>query len=249
MGLFKDLFGAGGAEIDAEVGGQIVQPGGTLQGVVHIKGGDRRQELRGLRLTLQCVAEREIDDGEYHITRRLGEATLPEGQAVQPGQRIDVPFAVAVPFECPPNRMAGLDFHGIRLTLATRLDIDGAKDANDLDTVVVNGLPAHEATLHAMDRLGFQLHSADVEEGNARAGHLHTSLGVYAEYEYRGQGTIKEVEITFVTTERETGVLVEIDKKGRYGFSGGDRVHAFAIPTQGADVDPIVEQLRRVLAR
>lgn len=247
MSRLKDLFGIGGAEIDARIDGKTIQPGGAMTGVVSIVGGDREQDLRGLRLEFQCVAERETDDGEYHVTKRFGGALLPDDQKVEARQELEVPFSIAVPFECPPNRAAGVDFHGIRLSLATRLDIAGARDAQDLDTVTVTGLPCHEATLHAMDRLGYALHSADVEEGFLHGAGRRSSLGVYAEYEYRGRGAVKEVEVSFIAGEHQTAVVVEKDKKARFGIGGGDRTFAFVVPTRSDDVEGIAGQLGRFL--
>ncbi len=244
----KDAFGVGGASVDAILGSPTVSPGGTLMGQVNIVGGDREQDMRGLKLSFECVAERETDDNEYKINKQFGKIDLPNAGVVGAGQSVQLPFSIPVPWDCPPNLVGGTHLPGIKLGLRTRLDIAGARDASDFDAVTVEALPAQLAVLGAMSNLGFGLKGADLEEGNAKAGHLKGQLGVYAEYEFHGQGRIKEVEVTFVTTPQECGVLVEIDKRGRFGFDGGDKVKSFSLPTASADVNGAAQYLQSLLS-
>lgn len=244
----KDALGVGGASIDAILDSPSIVPGGRLSGQVHITGGDRDQDMRGLKLSFECVAERETEDGEHKINKQFGKLELPEAGVVGAGQSMQLPFSIPVPFDCPPNLVGGVPLHGITLGLRTRLDIASARDASDFDAVTVAALPAQEAVLGAMQGLGFALKGADLEEGTAQAGHLRGQLGVYAEYEFHGQGRIKEVEITFVTSEAECGVVVEIDKRGRFGFDGGDRVKVFSLPTGSADVHAAAAHLQGLLS-
>lgn len=243
----KDALGVGGASVDAILGSPSVVPGGELTGHVDIVGGDREQDMRGLKLSFECVAERETDDHEYKINKQFGKIDLPNAGVVAAGAQLQLPFSIPVPWDCPPNLVGGMQLHTIQLGLRTRLDIASARDASDFDAVTVAALPAHEAVLGAMRNLGFGLKGADLEEGNAQAGHLRGQLGVYAEYEFHGQGRIKEVEVTFVTTPNETGVLVEIDKRGTFGFGGGDKVRSFSLPTGSADANAAAQQLSSLL--
>ncbi|MBJ7469994.1 MAG: sporulation protein [Solirubrobacteraceae bacterium] len=244
----KDAFGVGGASVDAVLATPSVLPGGLLTGTVNITGGDREQDMRGLKLSFECVAERETDDGEYKINKQFGHQDMANAGVVGAGQTLQLPFQIPVPVDCPPNLIGGTSLPGIKLGLRTRLDIASARDASDFDAVTVQGLPAQMAVLGAMQQLGFMLKGADLEEGNARAGHLQGQLGVYAEYEFHGQGRINEVEVTFVTTPQECGVLVEIDKRGRWGFEGGDKVKSFTLPTQSADVSGASQYLHSMLS-
>lgn len=250
-GMFKkmkDAFGVGGASVDAVIAQGVIYPGGVLGGTVNITGGDREQDMRGLKLSFECVAERETDDSEYKINKQFGKVDLANAGLVGAGQSLQLPFQIPVPFDTPPNLVGGTHLPGIKLGLRTRLDIASARDASDFDPVTVEALPSQNAVLGAMQQLGFSLKGADLEEGNARAGHLQGQLGVYAEYEFHGQGRINEVEITFVTTPQETGVLVEIDKKGRWGFEGGDKVVSFTVPTQSADISGVASHLHALLS-
>lgn len=244
----KDALGVGGASVDAILETPSASPGGMLTGHVNITGGDREQDMRGLKLSFECVAERETDDSEYKINKQFGKVDLPNAGIVAAGQSLQLPFSIPVPVDCPPNLIGGLHMPGIKLGLRTRLDIAAARDASDFDAVTVSGLPAHEAVIGALQDLGLTLKGADLEEGNARAGHLTGQLGVYAEYEFRGSGRIQEIEVTFVTTPQECGVLVEIDKRGRFGFDGGDRTVAFSLPTGSADRNAAAAQLRPLLS-
>lgn len=244
----KNALGKGGATVDAVLATPTVMPGGSLSGQVHIIGGDREQDMRGLKLSFECVAERETDDGEYKINKQFGKVDLPNAGVVDAGQSLQLPFDIPVPWDCPPNFVGGISMQGVKLGLKTRLDIASARDASDFDPVTVGALPAQEAVLGAMRNLGFHPKTADIEEGNAKAGHLKGQLGIYSEYEFHGQGQIKEVEITFVTTQSECGVLVEIDKKGRYGFGGGDRNRSFVVPTQSGDVHGVAGHLQGLLS-
>lgn len=244
----KDALGVGSAKVDAHLDSTTVQPGGRLHGRVQVVGGEREQDLAGLRLAFECVAERETDDGEHEVRKQFGQAEFPDARQIGVGEQRALPFEIAVPWDCPPNLVGGTALPKIRLGLRTRLDIAGGRDSSDLDAVTVTALPAQEATLRALSGLGFTLRHADLEDGNAHAAHLRGSLGVYAEYEFAGRGRIQEVEVTFVTTQQECGVLLEIDKRGRFGFSGADRLLSFAVPTASDDVDGIAAHLRTLLA-
>ncbi len=244
----KDAFGVGGASVDAVISTAPLYPGGSLSGTVNITGGDREQDMRGLKLSFECVAERETDDSEYKINKQFGHLDMPNAGMVAAGQSLQLPFQIAVPIDCPPNLIGGQHLPGIKLGLRTRLDIASARDASDFDPVTVQALPAQMAVLGAMQQLGFSLKGADLEEGNAQAAHLRGQLGVYAEYEFHGQGRINEVEVTFVTTPQECGVLVEIDKRGKWGFDGGDKIVSFTLPTQSADVSGAAQRLSSLLS-
>lgn len=243
----KDAFGVGGAKVDAVLATPTVQPGGVLSGNVNITGGEREQDMRGLKLSFECVAERETDDREYKINKQFGKDDLDNAGVVGAGQTLQLPFSIPVPWDCPPNLIGSTNLPGIKLGLRTRLDIAAARDASDFDAVTVQALPAQLAVLNALAQLGFSLKSADVEEGNIRAGHLAGQLGITAEYEFHGQGRINEIEVSFVSTAQEVGVAIEIDKKGRFGVGGGDKKRTFVLSTQSADVGAAGQQLQSLL--
>ncbi|MEV6325209.1 sporulation protein [Nocardia sp. NPDC051787] len=70
--MFKKLLaaaGVGGAEVETELFTPGVQPGGTVEGVVRLRGGQVAQEIASVGVEFVTRAEQEYEDhwaGELH---------------------------------------------------------------------------------------------------------------------------------------------------------------------------------------
>lgn len=230
---FKKLLaslGVGSAEVETVLDDPDVTPGTTLQGVVHIKGGNVQQEIEQLDVALVAKAEVETGDGEhdqhipFHAQALTGKFTL------QPGQKVSTPFSLQVPWETPITVAYGARLRGMLVGVATQLEIEHGVDSTDIDPIVVRPLPPQERILEALYVLGFQLHRADVETGQV----LNTgqTLPFYQEIEFyppaQYRHGINEVEVTFFASASRLEVVLELDKRGRFG-GGHDSIERLEV--------------------
>jgi sporulation-control protein len=135
-----------------------------------------------------------------------------------------------VPWETPVTVFRGVPLRGTSIGVRTELEIDRAIDKGDLDPINVHALPAHAVILDAFGHLGFHFKAADLEKGHIRG--TRQRLPFYQEIEfgpspqYRG---INEVEVTFISDEHATEVVLELDKKGGVFSEGGDAYRHFTM--------------------
>jgi sporulation-control protein len=124
--------------------------------------------------------------------------------------------------------------------LRTELAVARAVDKGDLDPVSVHPLPAREAILAAMDRLGFRFKGADLELGRIRG--VSQTLPFYQEIEYfaapQYAHALTELELTFVANPHAVDVILEVDKRGGLFSGGHDVYHHVQVPhADGGQVD------------
>ncbi len=114
-------------------------------------------------------------------------------------------------------------WNSTKVWIHTGLDIDNGVDSSDRDVLTVQPTAPMLRFMAALENLGFVLHSADVERGMLRGGGFQSTIGCYQELEYReayGRNTgIKQLEVSFITRPNDTGVLLEVDRRFRYGDS------------------------------
>ncbi|GLU47772.1 sporulation protein [Nocardiopsis ansamitocini] len=229
-------IGFGGASVETVLHVAEVPPGGAVRGVVRIQGGDVDQQIEMLTVGLQARVEVESGDSEHAQDVEFHRSTLGGRLHLPPAERIEVPFELAVPWETPITGCYGHPLPGMNIGINTRLHIAGAVDPGDLDPVGVLPLPAHQAVLDALFRLGFRFKHADMERG--RLSRTRQRLPFYQEIEFhapsRYQG-LGELELSFVTDERGVDVVLEMDKKPGLLFSeGSDTFHSFSVDHRAA---------------
>ncbi|WP_255956056.1 sporulation protein [Streptomyces odontomachi] len=231
---FKRLLaslGAGGASVETVLADMNVVPGGVVQGEVRIQGGSVDQSIQGLSVGLQARVEVEgHDDQEYkqniEFTKvRLGGAFSLQAEAVH-----TVPFSLEIPWETPITNFAGHELRGMHIGVTTELAIANAVDSGDLDPITVHPLPAQQAILDAFGRLGFHFKSADLERGHIRGTRqqlpFYQEIEFYPPQQYRG---LNQVELSFVSDDREMDVVLEMDKKPGLFSEGSDSYRAFQV--------------------
>ncbi|WP_049572982.1 sporulation protein [Streptomyces sp. SBT349] len=149
-------FGVGGPTAETVLDGGSVPPGGTLAGEVRLRGGGADVEIE--EVTLELVAGVAGNDAPFARFRVGG------GFPLAAGERRAVPFAVALPWETPVTELHGQPL-GVPLGVRTGLGAAGASDTGGLDPLAVAPLPAQDAVLRALGRLGFGFLSASLEPG------------------------------------------------------------------------------------
>ncbi|MFE0633134.1 sporulation protein [Streptomyces sp. NPDC058864] len=231
--VFKRLLGSlgvGGPSVDTVLEGGPVMPGGTLFGQVHLEGGSSDAHIQAVVLELVARVEAESEEGEYDGVAVFDRCVIGGGFNLLAGHRTSVPFSLPVPWEAPISELHGQPL-GIALGVRTELEVAGARDKGDLDPLSVAPLPAQEAVLEALGRLGFGFTSADLE-----AGYIHgtgQTLPFYQEIELtpapQYAHAVSEIELTFLANPAGVEIVLEADKRGGLFTEGHDQVNRFVI--------------------
>ena len=190
-------------------------------------------------ITLSLVTRVEVENGDQEHDRSVEfyRAQVARSMTLPEGQRQSIPFSLHVPWETPITDVYGRHLHGMTMGVRTELAIARAVDKGDIDPLQVNPLPAQEAVLDAMGRLGFRFRSADLERGHIRGS--RQTLPFYQEIEFDAAPqyahACSQVELTFVTDPHAVGVVLEVDKRGGLFSGGHDVYHSFQVPHAGGD--------------
>ncbi len=239
-------LGLQGVKVDTILHTPVLQAGQTLQGEIHFQGASSNKNINGIYLNLMTTAEVEAEDHESSQALCLARWHVSGAFELQAHQVQRFPFQLQLPYETPITEVA-CRYNATRLWLHTHLDVDWGLDANDRDYIKVTPTPAMNAFLQAMQHCGYQLHSVDVEKGQLRGHHFHSTLGCYQELEFKPiqfLSGINEVEVSFVAQAEQTHVLLEIDRKFR-----GDHYRSLTIPHQHIHIPSLVEEIQRLLQR
>ncbi|MFD5163459.1 sporulation protein [Streptomyces hawaiiensis] len=236
--VFKKLLGAlgvGGPTVDTVLDPGAVQPGSSLTGQVHLKGGSADFDIEQITLELVARVEAEHDGGETEGVAAFGRFAVGGGFRLAAGEQRSVPFSLALPWETPITELYGQAL-GIVLGVRTELAVAGAKDKGDLDPLTVGPLPVQEAVLEALGRLGFGFKTADLEYGHIRG--TGQQLPFYQEMELtpapQYAHVMRELEVTFLANPGGMEVVLEADKPGGFFSSGHDVVNRHVVSHDGA---------------
>ncbi|GAA2385573.1 hypothetical protein Cme02nite_72480 [Catellatospora methionotrophica] len=220
--VFKKMlaaFGVGGPSVDTVLATPVVQPGGTLSGTVHIRGGERDTLIEYVSVGLVTRVEVEGHDSEYDTTVEFHRVHLTGSFTLAAGAQQALPFTVELPWETPVTRFYGTPLHGMTMGVRTELSVAKAVDKTDIDPVGVEPLPLQAAVMEAFTRLGFHFTRADLERG--RISGVHQTLPFYQEIEFHPSqayaGRMRQLELTFVTSPQGMDVILEFDKRGFMG--------------------------------
>ncbi|MBQ1073660.1 sporulation protein [Micromonospora sp. C31] len=232
--VFKRLMqamGVGGPSVETVLANPNCRPGGQLEGVVHVAGGDHPVDVEYVALGLVTRVEVESGDNDYETTQEFHRQAVTGRFRLDAGQRQDIPFRFAVPWETPLTELYGQHLHGMTMGLRTELEVARAVDKGDLDAVAVHPLPSQQKILEAFLRLGFRFARADVERGHIYG--VRQSLPFYQEVEFHPApqyaGAINQLEVTFVTDPQQIQVVLELDKRGGLFTEGRDAFGRFTI--------------------
>ncbi|MFD0362553.1 sporulation protein [Nocardia sp. GCM10030253] len=228
--MFRKLMaavGVGGAEVETELFTPGVQPGGHAEGVIRLRSGPTRQHIERVAVEFVTRVEREFDDVEDVRDLGFGRLEVRSWFEVAPGEVVEIPFGVRAPMETPITFYNGRHLPGVAVSLRTIVEVSGAVDPRDSDPIGVGALPAQHVVLDAVERLGFQLRSADVE-----GGWLHNTpqqLPFYQEIEFSGSPRfprLAQLEVTFVAADHGMSVILEADKRAGLISAGRDVLDA-----------------------
>ncbi|MFC9999470.1 sporulation protein [Nocardia sp. NPDC127526] len=224
--MFKKLLasvGVGGAEVETELHTPGVQPGGTVQGVIRLRGGKVAQDIARVALEFVTRVEFEHADEESQGNRGFGRTDVHWAFTLGPNEPFEIPFALYTPLETPITFYNGRHLPGAVVSVRTIVEIENAVDAGDSDPLGIGALPAQHVVLEAIERLGLPLRSADVEWGQLRG--IRQELPFYQEIEFgpsHRYPRLNQLEVTFVARPEGMDVILEADKKGGWISEGSD---------------------------
>ena len=228
---FLQALGVGGPSVETVLSNPNCRPGGHLEGQIHVVGGDHPVDIEYVALGLVTRVEVESGDSEFDTTQEFHRQRATGAFRLEGGQRHDIPFRFAVPWETPVTEVYGQHLRGMTMGLRTELEVARAVDKGDLDPVAVHPLPAQERILDALLRLGFRFTRADVERGHIYG--VHQTLPFYQEIEFypapRYARAINQLELTFIATPQRLQIVLEIDKRGGLLTEGHDAFGRFTV--------------------
>jgi sporulation-control protein len=235
--VFKKLRASlgSGVSVDTVLSNPNCVPGGVLAGEVRFTGGKVDYEVEGITLALSARVEVDTDDGTHHTWLEFSRAQVAGRFILAEGTQHAAPFQIPVPWETPITSVFGQSMRGMAVGLNTELELKGALDKGDTDPVEVHAMPAQQALLDGLLRLGFRFKAADLEKGRLYG----SAMPFFQEIEFYAGGNyshrINELEVTFIAKESSMEVLLEIDKRGGFLSSGHDAYNRF--PVSYADAE------------
>jgi sporulation-control protein len=215
MSFFNKMLasiGIGAAKVDTKLYSERLTLGGEVRGVVQIIGGHVEQKIDEIYLALYSTYFVEVDDKKTTRHAIVDKWKITEPFTIGVNEKKEIPFAVQLPLDTP------ISVGKTRVWLHTGLDIKNAIDPSDEDYIRVEPTPVMNAVLASMEDIGFRLREAECEEAPY---HLRKRLPFVQEFEYvprsgEFRGKLDEVEIVFFpVSEKETEVLMQIDRKAR----------------------------------
>ncbi len=251
--MFSKLLarvGIGSAKVDLVILDEYLVPGQNFDVEIHIEGGNVPQEINGIELSLVTRGKYEGEGGDGGEFTGYKDIALQSWHidwsgTVDPQEKYAEKFELDLHPETPITTLGGRGNQS-RVWVETDLDIKSGLDSSDKDYLPVAPLPAQQALLEAMEQLGYYLKKVDVELGHLRHPNVQSELNCYQEIEFglRGSGLfgIKEVEVSFINTGNDIGVVLEIDRT-----FGSDSYKTMLLPTTLSDPRQIISQLERIL--
>lgn len=219
MALFNKVLaqiGIGAATVDTKLVKAQLTAGEKIEGTVEVYGGNTEQHIDSIYLRLYTTYVREKDDKKVKENVILNSFKINDPFTIQPGDRKDIPFSFDLPIDTP------VTMGNTRVWVTTGLDIKNAIDPRDIDHVEVLPSPVIQASINAMNDIGFRLRQVECEEAPRR---IRRRLPFMQEFEFvptKGPfyGKLDEVELTFLPDGPDRfEVFMEVDRRAR-GLSG-----------------------------
>ncbi|WP_067964330.1 sporulation protein [Nocardiopsis trehalosi] len=228
---FLAAFGVGGPKVDTVLVAPDTRPGALLEGHVELLGGDADARIDEVAVALASRVEVEGAEGEQAVGAEFARLPVSGPLVLAAGERTSLPFRYPVPWQAPLTDAGRGPLPGAVLGLRTDVVIGMAPDKGDLDPVHVHPLPAQDAVLEALLRLGFVLKGTDVETGWLRG--TRQEFPLYQEFEFHPSPeyahAVREVEVSFVADPHGMDVILEFDRRGGLFGGGGDSYGLFRV--------------------
>ncbi|AHV99643.1 sporulation protein [Paenibacillus sabinae] len=216
MSMFKKVLasvGIGSAKVDTRLEEAQIVAGGTLRGVVSVRGGQVEQQIDKIYIYVKTQYEKEDNDRKVTHEVEIARILITEGLLLQAGETREIPFEMTVPERAP------VSYRNTPVWLMTGLDIKMALDPSDHDYLEVLPSDNMQVVFGALDELGFRLR----EVSNEYAPRLGAGLPFVQEFEYvptrEFRGELDELEVMFFPRGDNLELYLQIDRRAR-GLGG-----------------------------
>ncbi|MGL5346982.1 MAG: sporulation protein [Peptostreptococcaceae bacterium] len=204
------VFGIGGTKVDTIVSSKCIYPGGKIEGLVNIYGGQVNQDIKNVIIDVKTSYEKEYDDKTTIVETVVQRFLLNVDKVINSEDNISLPFSFILDYNCPITKGKS------KVWLSTRLDIENAIDSLDTDTVTIKPSKDMETVLNCIRDLGFKLKSTK----NIFDKHSLSKYKYVQEFEYTPislpfRGKLDELEVVIVANNNGLSVLLEVDRKVR----------------------------------
>lgn len=234
--------GIGSTSVNLELSNLKVEPGGTLEGFVHYKGGQVEQEIDQIYINLVLNSEYKHGEETRSFAKVLATTIVGGKMTIGPGQEDRIPVIFHIPFGIPISKGR------TRYYLQTGLEIQQAIDPSDEDAIKVIPNKSLQTFFDALSALGFreQYSSGDYN-------------GKYQEFSYKPTSfmakELDEIEVYPTVEADRLVILMQIDKKNMGLFGGimddldlDERYVRFSIPNdQSNDVSRMAQYVKSVI--
>jgi len=212
---FLASIGIGSAKVDTRIFRSQLVPGGNVEGIVQIRGGNVEQSIGSIYLSLLTTYLQKQGDNKVTVQTEIGRYRLTQSLVIQPNEVKEIPFSFRLPLDTP------ITIGKTRVWVQTGLDIKNALDPSDQDYISIVPTPLMDAFLRSLNELGFYLRNADCEQAK---GIFRNRLPFIQEFEFVPatgpfKGKLDELEVVFLPNDNGLQVLMEVDRKAR-GLAG-----------------------------
>lgn len=202
MKMFKKFlarFGKGAATVDLRFDNRPYCAGETIDGEVHIHGGEVEQKVNSLAASLMM----RVATKQGSATREVATIPLSGAHVILAKEQKVIPFTYQVPTNLPVSRGT------ISYYFDTQLDIEGGVDRTDVDHFIIEVPPQVQSIFQGLGNLGFreQHTSGKVDQYGQEFAFFPTQL-------FAGQ--VNEVELRFAYEESGVRVWMEVDCRNGY---------------------------------
>lgn len=205
-----NVFGIGGTKVDTVVSSKSIYPGGNIEGVVNIFGGQVNQDIKNVIIDVKTNYEKEYDDKTTTVETVVQRFLLNVDRIVDSKDNITLPFSFVLDYNCPITKGKS------KVWLSTRLDIENAIDSMDTDAITIKPSKEIDTVLSCIKNLGFKLKSTK----NIFDKHRLSKYKYVQEFEYIPtaspfRGKLDELEVVIVGNNNGLSVILEVDRKIR----------------------------------
>lgn len=208
--------GIGSAKVDTILHQNILSPGGQLDGVIKIKGGNVLQKIDAIYLKVHATYEKESNDKKQTVSTVIDSFLLAKSLSINVHEEVSVPFSFKLSNDTP------LTVGKTRVWVSTGLDIKNALDPKDEDLLEVKPNQLVNGLLVALEDLGFRLYQAECK---AVSYSQRRRLPFIQELEYKPvsgsfYNRLDELEVMILEVhDNKVDILLQVDKKAR-GLAG-----------------------------
>lgn len=216
MGLVKkamaSTLGIGGTKVDTIINTTYTYPGGIVEGVVNIVGGQVKQDISGIVLEVMTTYDKGIAAKKDTIVDCIQTATIPINRTVNPNENLEVPFSFILSENCPvtTNRNP--------IWVASQLEIEMAVDSKDRDYITVQATDEMNNIITAVENMGLrarEINSIECDLKKSYYNFVQKFQFIVVDGVFKGE--FDELEISFFKDNYGLCIFIDIDRGARKG--------------------------------